>query len=409
MRKQPTVLVLLDKSRAAGRRLLSGIVRYSHLRGPWSIRSLPPFYRDPQNKIRMLSQAKDLHVDGIIAAIDDKKMAKVLTLTGLPAVVEPAKDQVPGFPVIFDAGEMSGKACAEHLLSLGLSHFAFCGFENFCWSVTRKEKFENRIAEAGYQTNCYTVPRFTTQLRWDNEQLALADWLKSLPKPVGLMACNDDCGHYVIDACNNAALRIPDDVAVIGVDNDELICELADPPLSSAALNHEEAGYKAAELLDKMIAGQKIGTDTIIPLECSHVVVRQSTDVLAVNDHDLVKVIRFIREHSGRAIQVSDVVETAALSRRVLERRFRDAFKKSVHDEIRRVRVERVTRMLLETDLSVSQIALALGFPSDKHIARYFHREKGITPQQYRQKFGHKPTHRIELPVVSDSPLRTAR
>ena len=132
MRRQPIILVLLDKSRAAGRRLLRGIVRYSHLYGPWGIRSLPPFYRDPQSKIRMLSQAKDLQVNGIIATIDDRKMAKVLDLTGLPAVVEPAKNQIPGFPSIFDATDAAGKTCAEHLLSLGLSNFAFCGFENFC-------------------------------------------------------------------------------------------------------------------------------------------------------------------------------------------------------------------------------------------------------------------------------------
>ena len=400
MRKQPTVLVLLDKSRAAGRRLLRGIVRYSRLRGPWSIRSLPPFYRDPQSKLRMLSQARNLNVDGIIATIDDKKMAQVLTLTGLPAVVEPAKDHISGFPSIFDMGDTTGQTCAEHMLSLGLNHFAFCGFENFCWSESRKEGFDKKMADVGFQSYSYNVPRYKARLRWDNEQIALAKWLRSLPKPVGLMACNDDCGHYIIEACLIAGLRIPDDVAVIGVDDDELICDLADPPLSSAALNHEEVGYKAAELLDRMMVGEKVDSEITIPLECSHVVVRQSTDVLAVKDHDLVKAVRFIREHSGRIIQVHDVVETVALSRRVLERRFREVFKKSVHDEIRRVRVERATRMLIETDLSISQIALALGFPSDKHIARYFRREKGMTPQQYRQKFCRRSSQGIKLPIL---------
>lgn len=399
MRRQPTVLVLLDKSRAAGRRLLRGIVKYSHLCGPWGIRSLPPFYRDPQSKIRMLSQARDLQVDGIIATIDDRRMAKVLTLTGLPAVVEPAKNQIPGFPSIFDATDAAGQTCAEHLLSLGLSNFAFCGFENFCWSGTRKRGFDTKILEVGFQTYSYKVPRSGAQVRWDNEQAALAEWLKSLPKPLGLMACNDDCGHYVIEACHIAGLRVPDDVAIIGVDDDELICDLTNPPLSSAALNHEQAGYKAAELLDKMMTGGKVDKETVILLEPSHIVVRQSTDVLAVNDNDLVKALRFIREHSVRAIQVRDVVEAVALSRRVLERRFREVFKKSVYDEIRRARVERSTRMLLETDFSVSQIAAFLGFPSDKHIGRYFRREKGMTPQRYREKFGRSQPHKIEPPI----------
>jgi LacI family transcriptional regulator len=399
MRRQSTVLVLLDKSRAAGRRLLRGIVKYSHLCGPWGIRSLPPFYRDPQSKIRMLSQAKDLQVDGIIATIDDKRMAKVLGLTGLPAVLEPAKNQIPGFPSIFDAADKVGQTCAEHLLSLGLSNFAFCGFENFCWSGARKRGFDKKILEVGFQTCSYKVPRSGAQVQWDNEQTALAEWLRSLSKPLGLMVCNDDCGHYVIEACHIAGLRVPDDVAIIGVDDDELICDLTNPPLSSAALNHEDAGYKAAKLLDKMMAGEKIDIETLISLEPSHIVVRQSTDVLVVNDNDLVKAVRFIRGHSGRAIQVRDVVEAVALSRRVLERRFREVFKKSVYDEIRRVRVERATRMLLETDLSVSQIATSLGFPTDKHISRYFRREKGMTPQQYREKFGRRQPHKIDPPI----------
>lgn len=395
-------MVLLEKSRAAGRRLLQGIVKYSHLCGPWEIRSLPPFYRDPQSKLRMLSQAKDLQVNGVIATIDDKRIVKVLGLTGLPAVVEPAKNQIPGFPSIFDAADKVGQTCAEHLLSLGLSNFAFCGFENFCWSEARKRGFDKKILEVGLQTYSYKVPRSGAQVRWDNEQTALTEWLRSLPKPLGLMACNDDCGHYVIEACHIAGLRVPDDVAIIGVDDDELICDLTNPPLSSAALNHEHAGYKAAELLDKMMSGEKVDKETVIHLEPSHIVVRQSTDVLAVSDYDLVKALRFIREHSGRAIQVHDVVEAVALSRRVLERRFREVFKKSVYDEIRRARVERVTRMLLETDFSVSQIATFLGFPSDKHIGRYFRREKGMTPQRYREKFGRSRPHKIGPPILQE-------
>ncbi len=387
MRKQSTVLVLLDKSRAAGRRLLRGIVRYSHLGHPWRIRSLPPFYRDPDSKMRMLSQAKDSQVDGVIAAIDDIEMAKALSLTGLPAIVEPAKDQIPGFPCIFDAGDTAGKMCAEHLLSLGLSNFAFCGFESFCWSEARWEDFDKKIVDAGYQSHFFKVPRLKAAHRWDSEQIILTEWLRSLHKPVGLMACNDDCGHYVIEACQVSDLRVPDDVAVVGVDDDELICELTTPPLSSVALSHEVAGYEAARLLDAMMTGKKVDGKSIVPLEASRVVTRQSTNVLAIEDRELASSVRFIRRHSNEAIQVSDVVNSAAVSRRVLERRFRNVLRRSVHDEIRRVRVEHAARLLLETNLSISQIASDLGYPSNKHIARYFRKEKGITPQQYRRKF----------------------
>ena len=347
--------------------------------------------------MRMLSQANDLQVDGVIATIDNLKMAKTLSLTGLPAVVEPAADQIPGFPCIFDRSEAAGKICAEHLLSLGLSNFAFCGFEDFCWSEVRWEDFNKRIVDAGCNSHFYKVLRSKTQRRSDNEQVALIEWLRELPKPVGLMACNDDCGYYVMEACQVADLRVPDDVAVIGVDNDELICDLTAPPMSSVALSHETAGYRAAQLLDEIMAGKNVDVKTIIPLEASHIVIRQSTDILAIEDTELGNAIRFIRQHSGESIQVSDVVDTVTVSRRVLERRFREVLKKSIHDEIRRVRVERVVRMLLETDLSISQIALDLGYPSDKHVARYFHKEKGLTPQQYRRKFGLGRPSRVNI------------
>lgn len=390
MIKVPRVLVLLDKSRVADRLYLRGIVKYSHLLSPWRVCTLAPFYRDPGSKLRALSEAKSQRVDGIIANIDNTKMGKALILAGLPAIVVPIKERIPGFPCIFDDGGTAGKMAAEHLLSMGIRNFAFCGFENLCWSQVRSEDFSKRIAEAGFQTRLYSVPRLKTQRLSENEQIILVDWLKSLPRPIGLMVCNDDRGHYVLEACQVAGLRVPDDVAAIGVDNDELICDLTAPPLSSIALNHEKAGYRAAQLLDKMMAGKEVDSKSIISLEASHVVTRQSTDVLAIEDREVAEAVRFIHRHSNESIQVSDVVDSVTVSRRVLERRFREALNRSVHDEIRHARVERASRMLVETDLTISQIVLRLGYPSDKHIARQFWKEKGMTPLQYRRKFGRR-------------------
>ncbi len=366
---------------------------------------MPPFYRGTGGKLRMLAEAREHQVDGIIVSVDDAKVAKALVHTGLPAIVSPVKGPVPGFPCIFDDGDTPGKMAASYLLSLGLRNFAFCGFEDLSWSQSRGEDFDRTIADGGFQTHRYKVPRSKVQRLWENEQTVLADWLKSLPKPLGLMTCNDDRGHYVIEACQIAELRVPDDVAVIGVDNDELICDLTAPPLSSIALSHETAGYRAAQLLDSMMAGRKVDRRTTVPLEALRVVVRQSTDVLAIEDPELASAVRFIRLHSNEAIQVSDVVDSVAVSRRVLERRFRRVFKGSVYDEIRRVRVERVARMLLETDLSVSQIALDLAYPSDKHVARCFRKEKGVTPQQYRRKFGPGPSNRVSLKIPRETTI----
>ena len=184
-------------------------------------------------------------------------------------------------------------------------------------------------------------------------------------------------------------MYVPDEIAIVGVDNDELICDMADPQLSSIPLNAERAGYEVAELLDRLMSGEKMAGQRIIDYP-THVITRQSTDILAIEDSNVTEAVRFIRQHSKELIQVTDVVAASTLSRRVLEQRFRDIIGRSVLSEIRRVRVEIITQMLMDTTLSVSQIALALGYSGVSHVARYFQREKGMNPLVYRKKYGRK-------------------
>jgi LacI family transcriptional regulator len=215
----------------------------------------------------------------------------------------------------------------------------------------------------------------------------MAEWLKTLPKPLGLMTCTDERSQHVIEACKTAEFRVPEDIAIIGVDNDELVCDLSDPPLSSVFQNSEKAGYEAAELLDELMAGKKPAKKEVI-VDAPYIVNRQSTDILAIEDREVVEAIRYIREHSKDNIGVGQVIKATALSRRALERRFNKILGRSIYNEIRRTRVEQAVRMLLETKMSISQIASALGYPSVDHIARYFKREKGMSLVAYRKKFG---------------------
>lgn len=226
-------------------------------------------------------------------------------------------------------------------------------------------------------------------LFWEKEQLVLADWLKSLPKPLGLMTCSDDRARSVIEASKITGLNVPEDVAIIGVDNDELVCSLANPPLSSVAMNVERAGYEIAEVLDKLMAGEKMAGQRII-VHPTHIVTRQSTDILATEDREVASAVHFIHQNGNQIIQVADVIDATTLSRRALEQRFRKILGRSILEEIRRVRVERVSRMLMETNLSVSQIAKAIGYSNSENITRYFRREKGISPLTYRKKYGQK-------------------
>jgi LacI family transcriptional regulator len=306
---------------------------------------------------------------------------------GIPTVSCPyTRERIPGITNIMTDHVNVGKMGAEHLLELGFQQFAYCGFNDWWWSRKRGEAFSKTVAEAGYPTYFYPQPRAKAKRTWDKELPVIADWLLTLPKPIGLMTCNDDRGEWVIEACKIAGLNVPDEVAIVGVDNDPLICDLCDPPLSSIVLNVEKAGYEAAALLDKMMAGER-ATRSDIHVRPTHVTTRQSTDVLAVDDANVAAAIRFIRQHSKAVVQVGDVVDAVALSRRVLEKRFRAILGRSIHDEIRRTRVEQIIQMLAETAMSISEIAQALGFSDAAHISRYFRREKGMSPLAYRKHY----------------------
>lgn len=382
MPKVPKVILLIETSRVYGRALLRGITKYSRLHGPWV------FYSEPGGLEKALPYLKNWNPDGII--MRDSGKGDTVVKMNVPVIVSVhLKEHISGTPYIDTNGVEIGRMAAEHLFDHGFKRFAFCGFDELHWSRGRGENFSKTVRKAGFETYFYKRPRTKSQRLWENEQIIMVDWLKSLPKPVGLMACNDDRGRQLTEACKIAGLHVPEEVAIIGVDNDELVCELSDPPLSSVSLNVERGGYEAAELLYKLMKGKKVANQDVI-IQPTHVVTRQSTDILAIEDLAVVKAMRFIRRHAKEPIQVDQVVDAVDLSRRGLEQRFRGVLNRSVHDEIRRVRIEQVVRMLLETNMSVSQIAFSLGYPGVNNISRYFRREKGMSLLAYRRKYGHK-------------------
>jgi len=175
-------------------------------------------------------------------------------------------------------------------------------------------------------------------------------------------------------------------VAVLGICNDDIICSLCDPPLSSIVLTGERAGYEAAQILDKMMSGQKVDPDTVITVDPVYVVTRQSTDIMAIQDPEVATAIRFIRQNSRNSLQVSDVVAATSVSRRALELRFERAIGSSIYRQIRRTRVELITKALVETNRTISQIAVDLGYSGTDHFARYFRAEKGMSPAAFRRR-----------------------
>ena len=267
--------------------MLHGIAQYSRLHGPWRV------YRRSAGLESSFPEWRDLKIDGAI--VRDVKMVQNLTGSGIPVIfAQHKKATTPPFPAIVTDSAAIGQVAAEHFLDRGFSHFAYCGYDEFVWSRLRARHFSERLKTAGFATSLYRQPKRVAERAWKSEQYLIADWLVSLPKPVALMCCNDDRALQVIEACKLAELYVPDQVAVLGVDNDVLICDLADPPISSVALNTEVAGHDAAKMLDHLMNGGRM-MGQIVWVRPTHIVTRMSTDILAVTDSAVASALRFIR------------------------------------------------------------------------------------------------------------------
>jgi len=378
MRDVKRVILLIESSRAYGRSLLRGIVKYSKLKGGWS------FYNEPRGQEQSLPRFSSWEVDGAIVRLNESEKAYRFLEKGIPIIVAREEKEISGVPNIVGDNVAVGKMAGEYLLDKGFKRFGYCGF-NSSWSEARLKSFVETIENAGGKISVYEPPKSQRSCSWPNELLRISRWLEDLPKPVAIMACNDDRGRHVIEACKIANVKIPYEAVVLGVDNDELFCELSDPPLSSIARDTEAAGFEAAAMLDKLMSGHKTKCNRIM-IQPTHVVARLSSDILAIEDPDVAKALSFIQYNSRQNTQVSAVAEAVAMSRRNLHRRFMKTIGRTVHDEIKRARVDRVVQMLLETDMTVSQIAYALGWSSEKHIAREFKAIKGVTPLVFRKR-----------------------
>ncbi len=376
----PRVILMIESSRGFGRALSRGIAKYARFYGPWL------FYHEPGGQDRTLPNLQSWNATGAIIRDSTKITSRAIIELGIPTIVA-AHMQVdfPHLPVILTDSNAIGAMAAEHLMDRGFRNFAFCGVQDMWWSQGRAAAFEARLSDAGFRADKYIQPRSRRRHSWQQEQVWIADWLKSLPKPLGLMAACDDRAKHVAEACKSADLHVPEEVAIIGVDNDDLVCDMSYPAISSVALNAEAAGHEAAALLAQLMAGEKMTNEKIV-IKPTHVVTRQSTDILAVDDPEVAEAIRFIREHASEPIQVGDVVDAAAASRGVLYRRFKQTLGCSINDQIRKARTDLIAHMLTETSLSVRTIAMSLGFTGESHIARYFRREKRMSLKDYRRQ-----------------------
>jgi LacI family transcriptional regulator len=377
------VLLLLETSREYGRGLLRGIAKYASLHDSWVIERQTPFYLQNAEKEEPFSLKTIGQVDGII--MREQRNIRPILRRRIPVIFASfLKQSIPGCSRLPSEDDRIGQLAAIHFLERGFRHFAYIGYEGMFWSRNRRNSFQNYLRQAGFTVEVFRPTHKKNRRSTANERNAETEWVLSLPKPVGLMACNDDRALEALGACQQAGLKVPEEIAILGVDNDELVCGLSRPPLSSICLDLENAGYQAAVLLDRMMDGKSLRPQ-IIPVKARHTVTRHSTDVLAVDDPVVVEAIRFIRDNIQRPVQVSDLLNGIAVSRRGLYDKFQKTLGCSVYRYIKRTRVERIEQMLTMTEMSISQIALEMGFPSSDHISAYFRSEKGCNPLEFRK------------------------
>lgn len=391
MKKRPAVALLIETSNAYARGLLEGIVSYVRAHDPWSI-YLPEQGRGAAPP----SWLARWRGDGIIARIETEEIAEAVRRVGVPVIDVSAARFVPSVPWVETDDEAVARLAAEHLLERGFRHLAFCGELRFNWSKWRGEHFLRCVRAAGFDCHVYqaAVPKRRGR-SWDEEHQALIDWVRTLPRPVGVFACYDIKAQQLLDACRDASVMVPEELAVLGVDNDYLLCSLASPPLSSVILDAPRAGYLAASLLEELLAGGSVAAEGhfLAPLG---VLARQSTDVLALEDRDIVAALRLIREHACDGLNVAELLREVPLSRRVMEARFRKAIGRTPHEEILRVKMARAQQLLLGTNLNLPDIAQRVGFPHAEYLSVAFKREVGQSPREFRATHGVAETRRIE-------------
>jgi LacI family transcriptional regulator len=381
------IAVLVETSNSVRRDMVLGISRYARLNGPWSLHIGTAANGD------LVPKMKAWGAHGVISPIPNPTIGKALIGAGLPVVAICLKDeerkprnplsQLPN--VTFDAAARVAELATEHFLERQIRHFAFVGLEGVGWSERRARAFQNRLEQQGIEPLVFRQAKRPPNQVWEREQKALTDWIRKLPKPVGILACNDERGRMVLDCCQLAGCPVPEAVAVLGVDNDEVFCNISDPPLSSIALGAQDAGFQAAELLDAIMRGKECDVAQVVA-EAIGVVTRRSTDVMAVNDSDVAAAMRFIRQRYATPISVSDVADAVLMSRRALEKRFRSVLGRTILDDIQSVRIENAKRMLLETDESVARIAKLSGFATINYFIRFFRQRVGMSPSGFRGK-----------------------
>lgn len=398
------VAVVLDIAETFFREIVAGAAQYGREVGDWQLQVV----REPADR---LASQHDWHGHGIIARLNDEGLAKAIRAAGVPVVAVGSvgiSDPDAAIVRVDSDNERIAAMAFEHLRERGLRTFGYYGVpasSGTLWSVVRGDAFEAIAADAGLPCERLTALEIDAGSPQSHDELCR--WLTGLPKPVGIMACHDLHARRVLEACRSAGLRVPYDVAVVGVDNDELECELAVPPVTSIAQAARRIGHEAARLLDHLMRPERFAAEggagavprsTLIPPEA--IFPRASTDTFAVADPVIARVIEAVRDRACRGLTITDLVKVSGLPRWKLEKQFKQAVGHSIHDDIVRVRLSEARRLIGTTDLPLKVVSTRSGFHSVAYMTTIFRRRFGTTPARFRKV----EQGRVVRAVTSDEP-----
>jgi LacI family transcriptional regulator len=373
------VAILVETTRSYTRDLLSGVSRYLQSHGTWSTflelrafeSSVPPWLAGWDG-------------DGILTRTQSVEMARAIRAAGVPTVELRSTKHTPGLPFIGMDNALIGQAVAEHFLNRGYRRFAAYTLDTEEFFRERVSKFVDRVKQAG--ADCVLLPAQgeSTPRDWESHQKRLMHWLESLPKPVGIFATNDQLAVRLLDACRRSAIAVPEEVAVVGCENEETLCEFASPALTSVRFDGHTVGWKAAERLDQLMRGEK-GDGRPILVPPKGIEVRASSDEFVIEDPVVLRAARLIRERAFAGLSVAELCDELGVSRSTLERRMKAALGRAPKDELLRVRFREVNRLLRASDLTIDLIAEQTGFTHAHYLQTAYRERFGMTPGEFRR------------------------
>lgn len=378
----PRVALLIETTRTYTRELLGGIRRYIAEHGPWStfieLRALdsspPPWL-------------KSWDGDGIISRTFTQETADLIAASGIPAVEIRSSRLCKQLPFVGMDNHLIGRTVAEHFYNRGYRNFAVYSLSTETFFEQRVQNFVSSVKDAG--RHCEVLPEEEAEnvSDWEQAQARLIAWLEQLPKPVGIFAASDQLGVRLLDACQRAGIAVPEEVAVVGAENEETLCEFATPPLSSLRYDGPTVGYRAAETLARLMAGKRPKQREIL-VPPRGIMVRASSDDLVIHDQLVARASRLMREGIASGITVDEVCRKLNASRSTLERRMKAALHRRPKDELQRLRFRLVERLLHDTDLTMDAIAEQAGFTHSHYLQAAFKARHGVTPGQFRKQRG---------------------